>query len=87
MCFCPLTTWAIARYLWGMTKTDALLTRIKQHCLTRGIAETTFGRIAVNDGKLVPRLRAGRSITLATLERVETFIADQQVADQSSSAG
>ena len=51
-----------------------LLTRIERHCRQANIAETTFGRHAVNDGKLVKRLRAGRSITLATLRRIEAAL-------------
>src|SRR3954471_14528641 len=52
-----------------------LLARIQRHCRKANIAETTFGRHAVNDGKLVRRLKAGRSITLATLRRVEAALA------------
>jgi hypothetical protein len=51
-----------------------LLARIARHCRQANIAETTFGRHAVNDGKLVKRLRAGRSITLATLRRIEAAL-------------
>ncbi|SEP04574.1 hypothetical protein SAMN05444123_107153 [Rhodopseudomonas pseudopalustris] len=39
------------------------------------MAETTFGRRAVNDGKLVQRLREGKRITVDTLERIEAFVA------------
>ncbi len=39
------------------------------------MTETTFGRLAVNDGKLVGRLRDGGSLTLATAEKVTKFIA------------
>jgi hypothetical protein len=38
------------------------------------MTETTFGRLAVNDGKLVPRLRAGGSCTLTTADKVRAFI-------------
>ena len=54
--------------------TDLLL-RIERHCAARGIAESTFGRYVVNDGKFVARLRAGRSMTLKTFERVEAALA------------
>lgn len=53
--------------------TDLLL-RIERHCAARGISESTFGRYVVNDGKFVARLRAGRSMTLKTLERVEAAL-------------
>lgn len=55
------------------TITDVLAS-IEAHCLAHGIAETTFGRIAVNDGKLVSRLRSGRSITLDTLTKIEAAL-------------
>lgn len=50
---------------------DALLARITEYCAVHGIAETTFGARAVNDGKLVSRLRAGRTVTLRTLAAIE----------------
>jgi len=54
-----------------MTSTAELLTRIENHCSQQKIAESTFGRLAVNDGKLVARLRSGGSINLRTLMRIE----------------
>ena len=39
------------------------------------MAESTFGRRAVNDGKLVHRLREGKRITIDTLNRIEAYIA------------
>src|ERR1043166_6987052 len=56
-----------------MTAVARLLAKIERHCETAAIAETTFGRRAVNDGKLVKRLRAGRSITLSTLRPLSTL--------------
>ena len=55
----------------------ALLLDIKAYCRRRGIAESTFGRRAVNDGKFVARLRGGKRVTTATLERVRTFMGVQ----------
>ncbi|HXQ52248.1 MAG TPA: hypothetical protein VN802_14225 [Stellaceae bacterium] len=40
------------------------------------MAESTFGRLAVNDGKLVNRLRFGGRVTIETVERVMTFMKD-----------
>ena len=40
------------------------------------MAESTFGRRAVNDGKLVQRLRDGKRITTDTLERIQGFIGE-----------
>ena len=54
-----------------MVAVAALLRRIERHCRALDIAETTFGRHVVNDGQLVGRLRAGKSITVRTLRRIE----------------
>src|SRR5258708_7298370 len=53
---------------------DGLLTEISAFCRSRAMAETTFGRAAINDGKLVSRLRDGGRITTQTLERLRTFM-------------
>jgi hypothetical protein len=58
---------------------DVLLQEISAFCRTAGMAESTFGRRAVNDGKFVPRLRFGGRVTTTTVERVQTFI--RQFAD------
>jgi hypothetical protein len=54
---------------------EALLRDIAEYCRNAGIAESTFGRLAVNDGKLVGRLRLGGRVTSETVERVRAFIA------------
>src|SRR5271163_4958113 len=54
---------------------EALLRDIADYCRGAGIAESTFGRLAVNDGKLVGRLRLGGRVTTDTVERVRAFIA------------
>ncbi len=54
---------------------EALLRDIAEYCRSVGIAESTFGRLAVNDGKLVGRLRVGGRVTTDTVERVRAFIA------------
>lgn len=56
------------------TATDTLLQEIEAYCQRVGIAESTFGRHAINDGKLCARLRSGKSVTLTTAERVTEFI-------------
>ncbi|MGD9739253.1 MAG: hypothetical protein AB7O56_14080 [Bauldia sp.] len=53
-----------------------LLREIQAFCRRVGIAETTFGRLAVNDGKLVARLRAGGAVTAASRARIEAFMRD-----------
>jgi len=54
---------------------DALLTDISEYCKRHGLAESTFGRLAVNDGKFVHRLRDGGRITTDTLDRLKSFMA------------
>ncbi len=51
-----------------------LLGSISEFCRRTGMAESTFGRRAVNDGKFVARLRDGARVTPETLERVNLFI-------------
>ncbi|MBI3513469.1 MAG: hypothetical protein HY060_05305 [Proteobacteria bacterium] len=57
---------------------EALLREIAGYCRRIGMAESTFGRLAVNDGKLVSRLRFGGRVTLNTVERVQAFIEHHQ---------
>src|SRR5439155_1740186 len=52
-----------------------LLQEISDYCRHTGLAESTFGRRAVNDGKLTARLRNGGRITTDTLDRIRSFIA------------
>ncbi len=53
-----------------------LLQEISDYCRRTGLAESTFGRRAVNDGKLTSRLRNGGRITTETLDRIRSFISD-----------
>ena len=55
---------------------DALLAEIVSFCQRASMAESTFGRRAVNDGKFVPRLRFGGRVTTQTVDRVHAFIED-----------
>ena len=52
-----------------------LLETIAEFCRRAGVAESTFGRRAVNDGKFVARLRDGARITPETLQRVSDYLA------------
>jgi hypothetical protein len=53
---------------------EALIAEISDYCRHNGLAETTFGRLAVNDGKLVSRLRTGGRVTGETLTRLRAFM-------------
>src|SRR6185369_1152872 len=57
-----------------------LLDTIAEFCRKAGVAESTFGRRAVNDGKFVARLRDGARITPETLERLSDYMARHGVA-------
>ena len=59
------------------TLAPTLLESISACCRRSGMAESTFGRRAVNDGKLVSRLREGARITPETLQRVNEFLRAQ----------
>jgi hypothetical protein len=61
-----------------------LLDSIADFCRRTGMAESTFGRRAVNDGKFVSRLRDGARITPETLERVSAFLASVGVTAPAS---
>ena len=52
----------------------SLLGSIAEFCRHTGMAESTFGRRAVNDGKFVSRLRDGARVTPETLQRVNQFM-------------
>jgi hypothetical protein len=51
-----------------------LLTEISEFIAERRITEKTFGRLAVNDGKFVERLRSGGNMTTELLSRAHDFI-------------
>src|SRR5260221_10644706 len=53
---------------------EQLLREIADYCRRVGMAESTFGRHAVNDGKLVSRLRIGGRPTLETGEGLPTLM-------------
>src|SRR5262245_46499161 len=56
-----------------------LLDSISEFCRRAGMAESTFGRHAVNDGKFVARLRDGARITPETLERVSAYLSSRGI--------
>jgi hypothetical protein len=58
----------------GRVDNERLLQEIAAYCRGVRLAESTFGRMAVNDGKFVNRLRSGGRVTTETVERVRSFI-------------
>jgi hypothetical protein len=67
-----------------MQEAVGLLDSISEFCRRANMAESTFGRRAVNDGKFVSRLRDGARITPETLERVSEFLTTQGIAAPTS---
>ena len=57
-----------------MTAQQELLEQIESFLSQGSMAESTFGRLAVNDGKLVRRLRDGGRVWPETAEKVAAFI-------------
>ena len=54
--------------------TKSLVETINGFCEKHGIAVSTFGRLAVNDGKFVRRISGGSWIERETFERVQDFM-------------
>jgi hypothetical protein len=51
----------------------------------RKIAESTFGRLAVNDSNFLERVRAG-NVTLRTIEKAREFMRSNPAADPTMAA-
>src|SRR5215217_6935405 len=64
----------VAQSCYGGAVQGSLLGSISDFCRRTGMAESTFGRRAVNDGKFVARLRDGARVTPETLHRVNDFM-------------
>src|SRR5215467_15409502 len=56
------------------TTSDQVLSEIRDYCRATQTAESTFGRLVVNDGKLVSRLRDGARITTGTLDKLRAYL-------------
>ncbi len=74
-----------------MDDAQALVSEVEEYCRGAGVAESTFGRRAVNDGKFMRRVRAGGAVTAKTAARARAFIdgnagAAQDIAAERASA-
>src|ERR1700712_4717125 len=65
---------------------DQILSEIRDHCRATQTAESTFGRLVVNDGKLVSRLRDGAKITTGTLDKVRAYLSEHRPAQVNQQA-
>src|SRR3984885_16388527 len=63
-----------------------LLQEISDYCRRAGLAESTFGRRAVNHGKLAARLRNGGRITTDTLDRIHGFMQSNPAQEHGAAA-
>lgn len=63
-----------------VTTSQQILGQIRDYCRETQTAESTFGRLAVNDGKLVSRLREGAKITTSTLDKVRAYLSENRHA-------
>lgn len=59
----------------SMITNQSIIENIEKYCQANGMAVSTFGRKAVNDGKLIARLRDGQTISIDTYNRINAFIA------------
>ncbi|MGU3384440.1 hypothetical protein ACLBYG_08030 [Methylobacterium sp. D53M] len=59
-----------------MSETSQLLREIECFIREARMAASTFGRKAVNDGKLVSRLQAGSTVTLEKASRIRAYMRD-----------
>src|SRR5215471_15091638 len=64
----------------GAATSDQILSEIRDYCRATQTAESTFGRLAVNDGKLVSRLRDGARITTGTLDKLRAYLSEHRPA-------
>lgn len=54
-----------------------LLAKIDAFLASEGMSESAFGLAAASDVKIVRRIRSGQNVTLATIERLEKWIAER----------
>jgi SAM-dependent methyltransferase len=66
---------------------ELLLQEISAFCRRYRMAESTFGRRSVNDGKFVGRLKYGGRVTTATVERVRAFMSNADKAHAPNGRG
>src|SRR5260221_14523127 len=55
---------------------EEILGEIREFCRATQTAESPFGRLVVNDGKLVSRLRDGAKIPTGTLDKVRAYLSE-----------
>ncbi len=71
----------------AMSTVDQLLTEIAAFCDDFAIPESTFGRRVMNDSKFVERIRQGGGLTVANLDRIRSYMAEQRGDTTTKSKG
>jgi hypothetical protein len=61
-----------------MSTTESLRAAIDAFLTDTGMSATAFGLGALNDGKLVSRIRSGSDVTLRTSDRIHAYIAAER---------
>lgn len=65
-----------------MSIRSAFLASVEAFCHDAGMSPRAFGLAAVNDHRFVARLRAGKGITLTSIEKAERFMAHYGAKDR-----
>lgn len=60
------------------TTQDSLIRKIERFCRAKRISPSKFGQLAVNDSAFVHDLKAGRSITGRTRDKIEAYMKGSQ---------
>ncbi|MBI2993496.1 MAG: hypothetical protein HYY48_04875 [Gammaproteobacteria bacterium] len=61
-----------------MNEISVVVEEIAAYCRDSGVAESTFGRLAVGNSKLMARLRDGQGVTLKTLQRLREYMREHR---------
>jgi len=67
-----------------MITNQSIIDIIETHCGKTGMAVSTFGRKAVNDGKLITRLKDGKPISIDTYNRILAFIEEGETTTENA---
>ena len=60
-----------------MSEISELVTEIERFCRDHRLAESTFGRLAVGNSKLMSRLRNGQGVTLRTVDKIRLYMQER----------
>jgi hypothetical protein len=62
---------------------EALLREIRTFLAETRMSASYFGKLAVNNSEIVPRLEAGKTVTLRTVTRARRFMASRRALHRS----